>query len=76
MSLDLALRNPLTSAWLAPEPASADRAAVSAPTVDAALLRQRTVAQRLRALLDDADALVCRFEVDDAFERDLPRRRR
>ncbi|MCU0774805.1 MAG: hypothetical protein MUC74_09925 [Ideonella sp.] len=74
MSLDLALRNPLTSAWLAPEPA-ADRAP-AAPAADAALVRQRTVAQRLSALLDDADALVCRFEVDDAFERDLPRRRR
>jgi hypothetical protein len=74
MSLDLALRNPLTSAWLAPETV-ADRA-TAAPAADAAQLRQRTVAQRLSALLDDADALVCRFEVDDAFERDLPRRRR
>jgi hypothetical protein len=32
--------------------------------------------QRLAALLDEGDALLCRFEVDDAFERDLPLRRR
>ena len=75
MSFDLALRNPLTSAWLAPEPGP-ERAVPAAASAEAAAALRRSMAQRLAALLDDADALVCRFEVDDAFERDLPRRRR
>lgn len=76
MSLDLAIRPPLAAAWAAPaSPALASDRAPAAGAERPATVR-RTVAQSLAALLDDADALVCRFEVDDSLDHVRPQRRR
>jgi hypothetical protein len=74
MSLDLVLSPPLAAAWSAPvasTPSGADRPALAERPAT-----RRTVAQSIAALLDDADALVCRFEVDDAADHVRLQRRR